>query len=158
MGYTSVKQEEKPVAQEQTDNERVNSEHAELQITTEEARKIADLLRYVVSLNTTAGLVYPTERRLTTPTYRAMEMAAQILEGKTFEEACKEAESAWTASLEENHRRALDLLQTTRDAAQDAMTGRMGPEQFAEFLEISQNQFIELVKSGMMGPMINKGG
>ncbi len=32
------------------------------------------------------------------------------------------------------------------------MTGTMGPEQFAEYLEISQQQFLELVKSGMLTP------
>ncbi len=122
---------------------------AELRITDEEAQRIASLLRYAVSLNTTAGLVSPTERRLTTPTYRAAELAALVLEGKSFEEATREAESAWTGSLEEDHRRALDLLQSTRDALQSAMTGLMGPEQFAEYLEISQEQFLELVKSQM---------
>jgi hypothetical protein len=123
--------------------------HAELRITDEEAQRIASLLRYAVSLNTTAGLVSPTERRLTTPTYRAAELAALVLEGKSFEEATREAESAWTGSLEEDHRRALDLLQSTRDALQSAMSGLMGPVQFAEYLEISQKQFLELVKSQM---------
>jgi hypothetical protein len=122
---------------------------AELRITDEEAQRIASLLRYAVSLNTTAGLVSPTERRLTTPTYRAAELAALVLEGKSFEEATREAESAWTGSLEEDHRRALNLLQSTRDALQSAMSGLMGPEQFAEYLEISQKQFLELVKSQM---------
>jgi hypothetical protein len=122
---------------------------AELRITDEEAQRIASLLRYAVSLNTTAGLVSPTDRRLTTPTYRATELAALVLEGKSFEEATREAETAWTGSLEEDHRRALDLLQSTRDALQSAMTGLMGPEQFAEYLEISQEQFLELVKSQM---------
>jgi len=122
---------------------------AELRITDEEAQRIASLLRYAVSLNTTAGLVSPTERRLTTPTYRDAELAALVLEGKSFEEATREADSAWTGSLEEDHRRALDLLQSTRDALQRAMTGLMGSEQFAEYLEISQEQFLELVKSQM---------
>lgn len=125
---------------------------AELRVTSEEAHKIASLLRYVVSLNTTVGLVSPTQRRLATPTYRAIELAALILEGKSFEEAAQEAENAWTGCLEEDHRRALELMQTTRDALQNAVTGRMGPEQFAEYLEISQQQFLELVKSGMLTP------
>lgn len=124
----------------------------ELRVTSEEARRIASLLRYVVSLNTTAGLFSPTERRLATPTYRAVELAALILEGKTFEEASREAEAAWTGSLEEDHRRALDLMQTNREALQSVMSGRMGPEQFAEYLEISQEQFLELIKSGMLKP------
>ncbi len=127
------------------------TERAELHVTNEEARRIASLLRYVISLNTTAGLVSP-ERRLTTPTYRAAELAALVLEGKTFEEATQEAETAWTGSLEEDHRRALDLLQSTRDALHSAMTGLMGPEQFAEYLEISQKQFLELVKAQMPKP------
>jgi hypothetical protein len=125
---------------------------AELRVTNEEARRIASLLRYVVSLNTTAGLVSPTQRRLATPTYRAVELAALILEGKSFEEATREAEDAWTGCLEEDHHHALELMQTTRDTLQSAMTGPMGPEQFAEYLEISQQQFLELVKSGMLTP------
>ena len=60
---------------------------AELRITPEEARRIAALLCYAVSRNTTAWLVSPTERRLVIPTYRAEELAALVLEGKTFEEA-----------------------------------------------------------------------
>lgn len=125
---------------------------AELRVTNEEARRIASLLRYVVSLNTTAGLVSPTQRRLATPTYRAVELAALILEGKSFEEATREAEDAWTGCLEEDHHRALELIQATRETLQSAMTGPMGPEQFAEYLEISQQQFLELVKSGMLTP------
>ncbi|MCA1719074.1 MAG: hypothetical protein LC781_20360 [Actinobacteria bacterium] len=125
---------------------------AELRVTNEEARRIANLLRYVVSLNTTVGLVSPTQRRLATPTYRAVELAALILEGKSLEEAAREAEDAWTGRLEEDHHRALELMQTTRDMLQSAMTGPMGPEQFAEYLEISQQQFLELVKSGMLTP------
>jgi hypothetical protein len=125
---------------------------AELRVTNEEARRIASLLRYVVSLNTTVGLVSPTQRRLATPTYRAVELAALILEGKSFEEAAREAEDAWTGCLEEDHHHALELMQTTRDTLQNAMIGPIGPEQFAEYLEISQQQFLELVKSGMLTP------
>ena len=131
---------------------KAENENARLSATSEECKRIASLLRYVVSLNTTAGLLSPTERRLTTPTYRAVELAALILEGKTFEEATREAEAAWTGSLEEDHRHALELLQSTRSALQSAMTGMMSPEQFAEYFEISQNQFLELVKSGMFNP------
>jgi hypothetical protein len=124
----------------------------ELRVTNEEARRIASLLRYVVSLNTTVGLISSTQRRLATPTYRAVELAALILEGKSFEEAAREAEDAWTGCLEEDHHHALELMQTTRDTLQSAMTGPMDPEQFAEYLEISQQQFLELVKSGMLTP------
>ena len=125
---------------------------AELRVTNEEARKIANLLRYVVGLNTTVGLVSPTERRLATPTYRAVELAALILEGKTFEEATREAEAAWTGCLQDDHRHALDLVQTTREDLQSETTERMGPKQFAEYLEIPQKQFLELIKSGMLKP------
>jgi hypothetical protein len=135
------------VAQKKTENGSV-----ELHATPEDCRRIASLLRYVVSLNTTAGLISPTERRLTTPTYRAVELAALVLEGKTFEEAAREAEATWTGSLEEDHRHALELIQSTRDTLQSAMTGMMPPEQFAGYLEISQKQFLELVKSGMLNP------
>ena len=61
MRYTTVKEKEKIVAHKEIEEE---IESAELRITSEEARKIASLLRYVVSLNTTVGLVSPTERRL----------------------------------------------------------------------------------------------
>ncbi len=128
------------------------ADRAQLRITSEEARQVADLLRYAVSLNTTAGLVSPTQRRLATSTCKSVELAALVLEGKTFEEATQEAETAWSGSLEEDHRRALDLLQSTRDALHSAMTGLMGPEQFAEYLEISQKQFLELVKAQMPKP------
>ncbi len=136
------------VPQKETENE-----SARLRATNKECRRIANLLRYVVSLNTTAGLLSPTERRLTTPTYRAVELAALVLEGKTFEEAAREAEATWTGSLEEDHRHALELMQSTRNALQSAMTNMTRPEQFAEYLEISQQQFLELVKSGMLNPI-----
>lgn len=128
------------------------AEGAELRVTSEEARRIASLLRYVVSLNTTVGLISPTVRRLATPTYRAVELAALILEGKTFEEASLEAEEAWTGSLEEDHHRALELMQANRDFLQSAMTGGSSPEQFAEYLQISQEQLLDLLKSGMLTP------
>lgn len=127
--------------------------HVELRITEEEARNIAGLLRYAVSLNTTVGLISPTERRLTTPTYRAAELAAQILEGKTFEEAAQEAAAAWTGHLEQDYRHALDLVQSSQEAMKKAMSPYMEPEQFSQFLEVSQEQFLELLKSGMAGPL-----
>jgi hypothetical protein len=130
--------------------EKIGNEHAELHITSQEARNVASLLRYVVSLNTTVGLVSPTERRITTPTYRAIELAALVFEGKTFEEAAREAETVWTSSLEENYRHALDVVSSSRKALQSAMTGLLRPEQYAEYLEISQEQFLEIVKSEMV--------
>jgi hypothetical protein len=118
----------------------------ELRITGEEARHVADLLRYAVSLNTTAGLLSPTQRRLATSTYKAVELAALILEGRTFDEAVEESNRNWTGSLEEDHRRALELLQQNRDALREAMSGRLGPELLAEFLEVQEDQFLELVR------------
>ena len=119
---------------------------AHLRITEDEARRVANLLRYAVSLNTTAGLVSPTQRRLATSTYKAVELAALVLEGKTFDEAVEESSKTWTGSLEEDHRRALELLQKQRDALRQAMSGRLTPEQIAEYLEVSQDQFLELVR------------
>lgn len=118
----------------------------ELRITSEEARRIADLLRYAVSLNTTVGLVSPTQRRLASSTYKAVELAALVLEGKTFDEAVEESNRKWTGSLEEDHRRALELLQNQRYALRQAMSGRLTPEQLAEYLEVAQDQFLELVR------------
>ena len=118
----------------------------ELRITGQEARHVSDLLRYAVSLNTTAGLISPTQRRLATSTYKAVELAALVLEGKTFEEAVEEANNKWTGSLEEDHRRALELLQHKRDTLKEAMSGRLDPELLAEYLEVQENQFLELVR------------
>ena len=118
----------------------------ELRITGEEARSVTALLRYAISLNTTVGLVSPTQRRLATSTYKAVELAALVLEGKTFQEAVEESNKIWTGSLEEDHQRALELLQKERDAFREAMSGRMTPEQLAEYLEVQENQFLELVR------------
>jgi hypothetical protein len=101
--------------------------HTKLRITREEAQHVADMLRYAVSLNTTAGLVSPTQRRLATTTYKAVELAALVLEGKTFDEAVEESSKAWTGSLEEDHRRALELMQKQRDSLRQAMSGRLPP-------------------------------
>jgi hypothetical protein len=125
---------------------RNETSYTQLRITREEAQRIADLLRYAVSLNTTAGLVSPTQRRLATSTYKAVELAALVLEGKTFDEAVEGSIETWTGSLEEDHRRALELLQKQRDALRQAMSGRLTPEQLAEYLEVSQDQFLELVR------------
>lgn len=122
---------------------------AELRVTEEEARRIADLLRYVVSLNTTAGLVSPTQRRLSSSTYRAVELAALALEGKPFDEAVEESERAWTGCLEEDHRHALELLKTTRESLTEAMNGQLTPERAADYLEITREQFLELIRPGI---------
>ena len=124
----------------------------ELRITPEEARSIASLLRYAVSLNTTAGLVSPTQRRLATSTYRAVELAALVLEGKPFEEAAQEAAEAWTGSLEEDHRRALQLLQTQREALTQAMSGHLTPEQLAQYMEVNADEFLELLRPRTASP------
>ncbi len=129
-----------------------NKEPAQLRVTDEEAHHLADLLRYVVGLNTTAGLVSPTERRLTTSTCRSVELTALVLEGRTFEEAVKESEETWTGSLEDDHRRALEMLERNREILWKAMTGRMSPEQITQFLEITQEQFLELTRSGLRHP------
>jgi hypothetical protein len=122
---------------------------AQLRITEDEAGRVANLLRYVVSLNTTAGLVSPTQRRLATSTYKAVELAALVLEGRTFEEAVEESGKAWTGSLQEDHRRALEILERERDALRDAMSARLTPEQLAEYLEVGQDQFLELVRQNV---------
>ena len=122
------------------------ADRAQLRITSEEARQVADLLRYALSLNTAAGLVSPTQRRLATTTYNAVELAALILEGKTFDEAVEESSKSWTGSLEEDHRRALELLQERRDALREAMSDRLPPEQLTDYLEVSKDQFLELVR------------
>jgi hypothetical protein len=122
---------------------------AQLKITQDEARRVANLLRYAVSLNTTAGLISPTQRRLATSTYKAVELAALILEGNTFEQAVEESNKAWTGSLEEDHRRALRVLESERDALRAAMSTRLTPEQLAEYLEVAQDQFLELVRQNV---------
>ena len=136
--------------------EEAQNGRAELKISAEQARAIAELLRYVISVNTTAGLLSPTERRLTTPTYRAVELAARTLEGETLEEALQGSESSWTGSLEHDHGRCLDLLlAANRKAVHDAMAPLLRPDRFAQYLTISQEQFLELVKAGMQ-PLLKK--
>ncbi len=126
---------------------------SELGITAEEARRIAALLRYAVSLNTTAGLVSPTQRRLATSTYRAAELAALVLEGHTFDEALRMARAAWTGSLQEDHLHALEVLQRERAPLLEALSGRLTPEQLAEYLEVTQDQYLELVRASLQrGP------
>ena len=120
----------------------------ELRVTPEEAQHLANLLRYAVSLNTTAGLISPTERRLSTSTYRAVELAARVLEGRTFDEALEESCEVWSGSLEEDHSRALELLESTRKELKNAMSGRVPPERIAEFLEVTEEQFVELLGTG----------
>ncbi|HEV8045811.1 MAG TPA: hypothetical protein VGP38_11560 [Rubrobacter sp.] len=126
--------------------EKQETHQAELRVTPEEARSIASLLRYAISLNTTAGLVFPTQRRLATSTYRAVELAALVLEGKALDEAIQESEQTWTGSLAKDHLRAIELLVTERDALRHAMAGHLTPEQLADYLEIAQDQFLELVR------------
>ncbi len=126
-------------------SEQAAAQDAHLNVSAEEARSIASLLRYVVSLNTTAGLVQA-ERRLATPTYRAIELAANVLEGQTFAEAVETSTRTWTGSLTNDHRRALEILQQTRDLLRASMTGQLTPDQLAEYLEITQEQFEELLR------------
>jgi hypothetical protein len=120
--------------------------HTELRITSEEAQYVADLLRYAVSLNTTAGLVSPIQRRLATSTYKAVELAALVLEGKGLDEAVHESDQTWTGSLVEDHLRAIELLASERDTLRRTMSGLLTPEQLVDYLEITQDQFLELVR------------
>lgn len=122
------------------------AERAELSITREDARSIAGLLRYVISLNTTVGLVSPTQRRLATSTYRAVELAASTLEGKPLEEALREADRTWSGSLEEDHVRAIGLLERERDALREVFSDYLTPEQLADYLEIGEDQYLELLR------------
>lgn len=121
----------------------------ELRVTADEARRIAALLRYAVSLNTTAGLVAPTQRRLTTPTYRAAELAALVLEGHTFDEALQLASKAWTGVLERDHLHALEVLQRERVPLLEAMSSYLTPAQLVEYLEIAQDHYLELIRASL---------
>lgn len=121
-------------------------ERAELSITREDARSIAGLLRYAVSLNTTVGLVSPTQRRLVTSTCRAAELAASALEGKPLEEALREADRTWSGSLEEDHVRAIELLERERDALREVFSDYLTPEQLADYLEVGEDQYLELLR------------
>jgi predicted RNase H-like HicB family nuclease len=135
-----------------TPEKREGADHIELRVTADEARHIAALLRYAVSLNTAAGLVSPTHRRLATPTYRAAELAALVLEGHTFEEALQMADEAWTGSLESDHRHALEVLERERAPLLEAMSSRLTPKQLAEYLEVAQQQYLELIRTGLRKP------
>ncbi len=124
---------------------------AKLGVSPEEARHVANLLRYTISLNTAVGLVRA-ERRLSSNTYRAVELAALVLEGKSFEEAAQEASNAWTGSLEDDHRRALDLLKTQREALTQAISGQLTPEQLAQYMEVNADEFLELLRPRIASP------
>lgn len=128
---------------------------AEIKLSREEALSVASLLRYAASLNTTVGLVSPTERRLASPTYRAIELAALVLEGKTFDEAISASGETWTGSLQQDHQRSLEMIETSRKHLEQVMTGRVGPDLLSEYLEISQDQFLELARSGLTKPTDN---
>lgn len=125
---------------------RKESARAELRISPEDARSIASLLRYAISLNTTAGLVSPTQRRLATSTYKAVELAALVLEGKPLDEAIRESDQTWTGSLEEDHLHAIELLERERDALRDVLSNHLSPEQLADYLEVKEEQFLELLR------------
>jgi len=118
---------------------------AELRITPEDARSIASLLRYAISLNTTVGLVSPTQRRLATSTYRAFELAASVLEGKPLEEAIQDADQAWSGSLEKDHVHALELLGRERDALREVLSNYLTPDQLVDYLEVGGDQYLELL-------------
>jgi hypothetical protein len=117
----------------------------ELRITAQDAHAVAGLLRYAISLNTTAGLVSPTQRRLATSTYRAVELAAGVLEGKSLEQAIQDADQTWTGSLEEDHLHAIELLERERDALKEILSSHLTPEQLADYLEVQNDQYIELL-------------
>jgi hypothetical protein len=119
---------------------------AKLRITLEDARNIASLLRYAISLNTTVGLVSPTQRRLATSTYRAVELAAGVLEGKPLEEAIRDADQTWTGSLEDDHLRAVELLGRERDTLRETLSNHLDPEQLANYLEVRGDQYLELLR------------
>jgi hypothetical protein len=125
------------------------TERAELNIASEDARNIAGLLRYAISLNTTVGLVSPTQRRLATSTYRAVELAAGVLEGKPLDEAIRAADQAWSGSLEEDHVYALELLERQRDALREVLSNHLAPEQLAEYLEVQEDQYLELLRQNL---------
>jgi hypothetical protein len=131
---------------------------AELEITAEDARAVAGLLRYAVSLNTTAGLVSPTQRRLATSTYRAVELAAGVLEGKALEEAIRDADRAWTGSLEEDHLHAIELLGRERDALKEVLSSHLTPKQLADYLEVHGDQYLELLRQNPVKERDEAGG
>jgi hypothetical protein len=119
---------------------------AELRITPEDARSIAGLLRYAVSLNTTVGLVSPTQRRLATSTYRAVELAASVLEGKPLDEAVLAANQAWSGSLKKDHVHALELLERERGTLREVLSNHLTPEQLVDYLEVREDQYLELLR------------
>ncbi len=64
---------------------------------------------------------------MATSTYRVVELAALVLEGKPLGEAVQEADQAWTGSLAEDHLRAIELLTTERAALKQTMAGHLTP-------------------------------
>ena len=123
-----------------------STDRAELNVSAGEAREVANLLRYAIGLNTTAGLLSPTERRLATPTYLAVELAARILEGESFEDAARASEETWTGPPDSDHQKALGMVRANRERLRDAMSRLMDPKRSARFLEISEQQFLEMAR------------
>jgi hypothetical protein len=70
-----------------------------------------------------------------------------VLEGKPLEEA----DRFWSGSLAEDHMHAIALLTTERDTLRQAMAGHLTPEQLADYLEITQDQFLEPVRPNAAG-------
>jgi hypothetical protein len=69
-----------------------------------------------------------------------------VLEGKPLDEAVRAADQAWSGSLVEDHVNALELLERQRDVLRDAMSGHLTPEQLADYLEVREDQFVELLR------------
>jgi hypothetical protein len=59
------------------------------------------------------------------------------------------ADKTWTGSLESDHLHALEVLQRERASLLEAMSGRLTPAQLAEYLEVAQDHYLELIRANL---------
>jgi hypothetical protein len=114
-------------------------------VTAAQAKAVAVLLRYAMSLNVTVGLVSPTQRRLSGNTQRAIELAARVLEGEPLDEALRKALETWTGTLRADHDTALDIVQNTRDTLLSD-NPFFSPRELSELMEIADDHLLDLMR------------
>lgn len=120
-------------------------------MTATQAKVVAALLRYAMSLNVTVGLVSPTQRRLSGNTQHAIELAARVLEGEPLDEALRKALETWTGTLRTDHDTALDIVQNTRDTL---LTNNpfFSPKELSELMEIADDHLLDLMRLSTPNP------
>ena len=125
---------------------------AELNVTAAQAKAVAALLRYAMSLNVTVGLVSPSQRRLSGNTQRAIELAARVLEGETLDEALPRALDTWTGTLATDHETALNVVRNTRETLLTE-NPNFSPQQLQALMEVAEDQLLDLLRLSPINPI-----